>query len=145
MHIPHDAKIVVADGERALFLRNAGDDGLVDFKVVAHEEIDNPPTREQGTDKPGRFNDAGPGRSAVADTDWHELEKERFAHHLAERLQKLVHNHPETKLIVVAPPKIMGEIRPAMHKEVADCVIGEVTKDLTNHPVAEMEKILKDA
>lgn len=145
MKIPHDAKIVVADGERALFLRNAGDDGLVDFKVVSHEEIDNPPTREQGTDKPGRFNDAGPGRSAVADTDWHELEKERFAHHLAERLQKLVHNHPETKLIVVAPPKIMGEIRPAMHKEVADCVIGEVTKDLTNHPVAEMEKILKDA
>ncbi|MEW5422135.1 host attachment protein [Amorphus sp. 3PC139-8] len=145
MKIPHDAKIVVADGERALFLRNAGDDELVDLKVVEHEEIDNPPTREQGTDKPGRFNDAGPGRSAVADTDWHELEKERFAHHLAERLHKLVHNHPHTKLILVAAPKVMGDVRPALHKEVAECVIGEISKDLTNHPVAEMEKILKES
>lgn len=145
MKVPYDAKIVVADGSRALFLRNAGDDELIDLHVVEHEEIDNPPTREQGTDKAGGFNNAGPGRSTAEATDWHELEKERFAHHLVERLQKLVHNRPHTKLILVATPKLMGEMRPALTKEVAACVIGEVAKDLTHHPVSEMEKILKEA
>lgn len=143
MKVPNDAKIVVADGARALFLRNAGDEELIDLRVVDHEEIDNPPTREQGTDKPGRFNDAGPGRSAVADTDWHELEKERFAHHLAERLRKLVHNKPHARLVLVATPKILGELRSALHKEVEACVIGELDKDLTNHPIDEIEKIVQ--
>lgn len=142
MKVPYDTNIVVADGSRALFLRNAGDDGLIDLKVFDQEEIDNPPTREQGTDKPGRFNDAGPGRSAVADTDWHELEKERFAHHLAERLYKLVQKRPHTKLILVAAPKVLGEMREALHKEVGACVIGELAKDLTHHPVSEIEKIV---
>lgn len=145
MKVPYNANVVVADGSRALFLRNAGDDGLIDLKVVDREEIDNPPTREQGTDKPGRFDDAGPGRSAVDDTDWHELEKERFAHHLADRLHRLVHNKPHPKLILVAAPKILGEMRDALHKEVGACIIGELAKDLTNHPVSEIEKIVHAA
>jgi Bacterial archaeo-eukaryotic release factor family 12 len=50
------------------------------------EEHKDPPSREQGTDAPGRAcSSVGEIRSAVEPTDWHELEKGRFAALIAER------------------------------------------------------------
>ena len=46
------------------------------------------------------------------------------------------------KLIVVAPPKTLGELRKHYHKEVANRLVAEIPKDLTGHPVAEIEKII---
>ena len=54
LNIPHNAWILVGDGERALILRNDGDEkfpNLVTQEAIRHE---NPATREQGTDRPGR-------------------------------------------------------------------------------------------
>src|SRR5713101_1903162 len=52
--IPHDSLILVGDGQKALFLRNRGSAQHVDLVVERILERDNPPTREQGTDRPGR-------------------------------------------------------------------------------------------
>ena len=73
-------------------------------------EQDNPPTREQGSDRPGRYND-GPSvhRSAVEDTDWHRLGKERFADEIAERLYKLAHRGDFDEIVLIAPPLVLGE------------------------------------
>lgn len=141
--IPHDAWVLVADGEKALILRNEGDAEYPNLEVTRLIEQDNPPTHEQGTDRPGRFND-GPSvhRSAVQDTDWHRLAEERFAKDIAEKLYKAAHANRFDKLIVVAPPRALGELREAFHQEVEARVIAEIDKDLTNHPVDEMEKII---
>ena len=82
--LKHGLWLVVADGEKALFLQNEGDATYPNFEVVREMEQENPPTREQGSDRPGRFND-GPSahRSAVADTDWHQVGKVRFADEIA--------------------------------------------------------------
>lgn len=146
IRLEHGTWVVVADGEKALFLRNEGDNlhpHLTVFREMAEE---NPPTREQGSDRPGRFND-GPTvhRSAVADTDWHRVAKERFAESVAERLYKLAHRGEFEWLVLVAPPVVLGEIRKQLHKEVSDKVTAELPKTLTNHPVPEIEKILTDA
>ena len=45
-------------------------------------------------------------------------------------------------LVIVAPPRTLGELRKHYHKEVQKRLAGEVAKDLTGHPVAEIEKIL---
>ena len=79
--IPHDAFVFVGDGRKALFLRNEGDEmfpNLVTERVFVDE---NPPTHEQGTDRPGRaFPSAHAiGHSAMETTDWHEIEEHRFA------------------------------------------------------------------
>jgi len=61
--LPHDALVFVGDGQKALFLRNAGTEkspNLTTERVFVEE---NPPTREQGTDRPGRaFKSAGTTR-----------------------------------------------------------------------------------
>ncbi|WP_025312851.1 baeRF12 domain-containing protein [Roseicyclus elongatus] len=138
--------VLVADGEKALLLENIGDADYPQLEVRREDEQDNPKTAEQGTDKPGRFND-GPNvqRSAVEETDWHRLEQMRFADDLADMLYKRAHAHGFKRLIIAASPKILGELRHQMHKEVADKVVGEVDKTLTNHPVDDMARHIAEA
>ncbi len=141
--LEHDMWVVVADGEKALFLRNEGDAQYPHLQVFREVHDENPPTREQGTDRPGRFHDgASPHRSAVEDTDWHRIEKERFAKGISERLYKMAHRNDFQRLVIVAPPVVLGEMRKEFHKEVEDRIVAEVPKTLTNHTVDEMEKIL---
>lgn len=144
--LDHDVWVVVADGEKGLFLRNEGDQQYPHLIVVREVKEENPPTREQGTDQPGRNND-GPSahRSAIEETDWHRIAKERFANEIADRLYKLAHRSAFQKIVLVAPPLVLGELRKQLHKEVADKVIGEVSKTLTNHPIDEIERILQTA
>lgn len=144
--LKHGIWVVVADGEKALFLRNEGDAKFPNLQVVRRVEQDNPPSHEQGSDRPGRFND-GPNvhRSAVDDTDWHRLGKERFADEIAQRLYAMATKGEFEDIVLVAPPLVLGEMRRKLHKMVAERVRGEVPKTLTNHPVWEIETLLQAA
>jgi len=79
----------------------------------------------------------------VDDTDWHQLSKDRFAAELAEILYKQAHKGKFDKIVLVAPPNTLGELRREMHQEVANKVVGEIPKTLTNHPIEEIENIVK--
>lgn len=146
INLKHGLWVVVADGEKALFLKNEGDAKYPNFQVVQEMEQDNPATREQGTDRPGRYSD-GPSahRSAVQDTDWHRVGKERFADEIAERLYKLAHRGAFGEIVLVAPPLVLGELRKKLHKEVDEKVTAEIAKTLTNHAVFDIENILQAA
>lgn len=134
--------VLVADGEKALFFENAGNRKTPNFKVVRELELENPPTREQGTDSPGRMNDVGSGQSAMEETDWHRLAQDRFAKDAAELLYKYAHRNRFKQIVLCAAPRILGELRKELHPEVTAKVIGEVPKNLTNHPVDQIERIL---
>lgn len=138
--------IVVADGEKALFLENRGDTQYPDLQVVQEMEQANPATREQGSDRPGRYSD-GPSvhRSAVEDTDWHRLGKERFADEIAERLYKLAHRGAFKEMVLIAPPQVLGDMRRKLHKEVAEKITVEISKTLTNHTIVDIENLLQAA
>lgn len=141
--IDHDAWVMVGDGEKALFLRNEGDATHPNLEVMDVMEQDNPRTSEQGTDRPGRaFSSMGSRRSAMQETNWHKLEKHRFAKEIADTLYTAAHKGQYSKLVIAAPPMIMGDIRKALHKEVSDKVVAEVSKDLTNMPAHEIERVL---
>ncbi|WP_418001092.1 host attachment protein [Mesorhizobium erdmanii] len=146
INLRHGIWVMVADGEKALFLKNAGDNLYPNLEVVHQMEQENPPTREQGTDSPGRYND-GPSvhRSAVEDTDWHRIGKERFADEIAAWLYKLAHRGEFDEIVLVAPPLVLGTMRKKLHKEVGDKVTAEIPKTLTNHAVFEIEALLKAA
>jgi protein required for attachment to host cells len=144
--LAHDIWVVVADGEKALFLRNEGDAEYPNLQVMRQLKEENPPTHDQGTDRPGRFQDGpSPHRSAAEETDWHRIAKERFADEIAERLYKYAHRGDFQKLVIVAPPLVLGEMRQKLHKEVSGRVEAEIAKTLTGHPVDQIEKILMAA
>ncbi|TPM09942.1 Host attachment protein [Mesorhizobium sp. B2-3-11] len=144
--LKHGIWVLVADGEKALLLKNVGDTKFPNLEVVHLMEQENPPTREQGSDSPGRYND-GPSvhRSAVEETDWHRIGKERFAEEIAARLYKLAHDGEFDSIVLVAPPVVLGAMRKKLHKEVGDKVTAEISKTMTNHGIPEIEALLQAA
>ena len=141
--IPHNSIVVVGDGRKALFLRNDGSPLHPKLSVVRLLEHELPPTRELGTDRPGRHaGPAGAPRSAVEETDWHHLEETRFAHTVAETLTRAATANSGLQIVLVAPPKTMGELRASVHKSLKQHIVGEITRDLTSHPVPQIEKLL---
>lgn len=141
--VSHNTLILVGDGQKALFLRNKGHAQKVRLVVEQVLERDNPPTREQGSDRPGRTNaSVGVARSAMEEADWHYIAEERFAGELADALYRHAHANLFEKLIIIAPPKVLGNIRKALHAEVIARVTAEIPKELTSHPVAEIERLV---
>ena len=147
MQVPHNTFVVVADGKKMLFLRNEGDAEYPKLEVERKVEHEDPEDRELKTDEPGSTFDAsgGAGRSSYEEVDFHQLEEDRFAHETAEMLKRRALRNEFDSLIVVAPPRTLGELRKHYHKEVEKRLAGEVAKDLTGHPVPEIEKILQAA
>ncbi len=141
--VHNGAWVLVGDGRKALFFINKGSRDLLDLRVVETRIDENPATRDQGTDRPGRaFASVGGARSAVGDTDWHEVEEERFARAIAERINAGAEANEFSEIVIVAPPKTLGEIRKDLSKKAQGKVAGELGKDLTRHPLADIDKAL---
>lgn len=146
MQVPHNAFVVVADGRKMLFLRNEGDAAHPNLQVERKRVQANPADGDQKSDSPGRaFQSVGTRRSAFEETDFHQLEEERFAADTAELLKARALNNDFETLVVVAPPKTLGELRKNYHKEVENRLAGEIDKDLTRHTIPEIEQALLDA
>lgn len=141
--VHNGAWVVVGDGRHALFLYNHGDPDLLDLRVIEARVEDNPPTREQGADAPGRlFSSRGGMRGAIEPTDWHELEKEHFAREIATRINKAAASGELQEIVIIAPPRVLGELRKELSPQAAARVKGELDRDLTHHPLPEIEKAL---
>lgn len=143
MLVPHNALILVADGRKFLFLRNRGTLGEPVLAFEGGAEKESPSTAEQGTDRPGRaFASSGSARSAMAQTDFHQLDEDRFAAGVAEHLGLLAKSGDFDDLIVIAPPKCLAELRANFDKPVTSRIVAELAKDLTRHPIGEITQIL---
>jgi protein required for attachment to host cells len=142
MRVPRNSYVLVADGRKRLFFRNEGDADAPALTVVEALEADNPPTREQVTDAPGRASSPVNGGGSLAGADAHRIEEERFAAETAELLRKRTLAGENEDLIIVAPPKTLGELRKHFHKEVEKRIVREVGKDLTGSPVKAIEQLL---
>lgn len=143
LRVPHNALVLVGDGQKALFLRNKGNPSRVSLVVEEILERDNPPTRAQGSDRPGRVSASiGIARSAMEEADWHHIAKERFAAELSQALYRHAHANRFDKLVIIAPPKVLGDLRKAFHAEVTARISAEIPKELTSHPVAAIERLI---
>ena len=135
--------VVVADGEKALILGNNGEKfnprlGLLE-KVQSAVDTDS----EQLSDRPGRLSD-GPSvhRSSVEQTDLHDRNKQQFARELAALLNSKAVNRQFEELVIVAPSNILHALRDGLEGAATASIVGELDKDLTNHPVAKIRDIV---
>ena len=144
-HLSGDTRVLVADGTRALVLRNDGDGAFPNLRLERSYEQDNPATREQGSDKPGRTNDSLGRRSAMETTDWHKVAEDRFVQGIADDMAKDLQAGAFTNFILAAPAIALGEFRKASSSALTEATIMEIDKDLTNHPIDKIEKIVVKA
>lgn len=135
--------VAVADGEKAVILQNMDIDARPDLRVLSVKEIDNPPARDQGVARAGRMNDGSAGgarKSAFEETDFHRLAKAQFAKDLAARLGKAAHSGLFDRLVIVAPPGTLGELRAHYSPDLKTRLVAEIDKDLIKHPIEDIEK-----
>jgi protein required for attachment to host cells len=142
----HGEWIVVCDGAKALVLENIGDAKFPNLKTREVFEQKDLPTHELGEDVPGRSNaSVGRNRSSFEQTDWHDQSEQAFLTQLAQRLDAAVAAGKTKSLIVVAPPRALGMLRPAYSHALKSAVRVELDKDLVKMPVGEIEKHLTGA
>lgn len=146
MELAHKTEICVVDGEKLLLLVNEGDDEYPNLTVVRKDKQENPSDGELSANRPGHVGEsARPGGHSYEDTDFHQLAEDRFAKDAADILYKRAHQGKFDRLIVVAPPNTLGEIRKHYHKEVESRLVGEVDKEATNLPPDDIAKMVKAA
>jgi protein required for attachment to host cells len=61
---------------------------------------------------------------------------------VAAALERLVRDRKVKTLVVAALPRTLAELRHAFHADIKGRIVGEIQKDLTKHPVAEIERHL---
>jgi protein required for attachment to host cells len=138
--IPAEAVVLVADGRKALVLSNRGDAKFPNLQLEwTSESAPNPPNHEQGRERPGRVRaSVGQARSAVETADWHDRKEAAFVKETAANLEGRARGR---KVIVIAPPRALADLRPAL-ADISVDVIAEIAKELTNHPLHEIEAAL---
>lgn len=143
LQIKNGAWVLVCDGKKALILRNEGDADLLNLRRASVTEQANPATRDQGSDAPGQgFAPGGTRQGSLGETDYHAIEEERFADVLAADLNKGALAQAYKELVVVAPPKILAELRREFSKHTQERIAAEIPKDLVHHTIPEIEKLL---
>ncbi|WP_417805791.1 host attachment protein [Thalassospira lucentensis] len=145
--MPHNNQwILVADGGRAHVVAVKNNEDGPQLETVHEMIADNRSSSEIASDKPGRgFANPGGNQQRHAmppSTDPHEHAQMEFVDDVMSYLTAKRNAGKFDSLIVVAPPKIMGEARQKMSKPVSQALDGEITKDLTKLPLSELPQHL---
>jgi protein required for attachment to host cells len=141
--LEHSTWVLICDGGKAILAENAGDAAAPNLQVRETFEHPDPPTHEQGTDRPGRkFAGIGEARSATEPTDFHTQAEENFLRTIAHRLERNIGERHIRNLIVVAPPKAIGVLRRAFSPAVRNVLHHEIEKDYVHMPMYEVERHL---
>lgn len=141
---PTTTWILIADGAHArLFANHGPGKGIeaVEGGVISH---DHRPDHELLRDSPTRtFESVGETRHAITPkTDPHRELKRDFARQLAELLDRSYTAKAFDRLVLVAPPTALGDLRAALSDHLKPHIYAELDKDLVKTPTAELPQHL---
>lgn len=99
-----------------------------------------PPTRELQSDRaPRTFDSVGYGRHAIErSTAPRRVWKREFARQVAEMIETAAATHAFDRIAIAAPPSMLGDLRAALPKSVADKIVAELPRDLVKTPDSEL-------
>ena len=104
------------------------------------------PTRELGTDRPGRQEGWGGAHHSVESrADWHEQAKADFIKSFAETAARKAASAKVERVLLVAPPQVLGQLRQAMPRHLHDKISQEIGKDFTKASEHDLPRLLHAA
>jgi protein required for attachment to host cells len=146
MALPNQALVLVIDGRKMLFFRNHGDETQIDLRTEKHDEREDAYDRDMKTDAPGNAATGMKGggdthRPAYSETDYHQQEEDKWVKDAADQLRRRALANNFEALAIVAPPKALGVLRQALHKEVERRVVLTLNKEMSGRPVPDIEAL----
>jgi protein required for attachment to host cells len=138
--------IVIADGAHAKVYQYSKEKPKLETVKDISFEIDLPRTHDIVSDRAGRsFESQGRTRHAKSGrSDPHRELKRNLAHKVADALNSRLTDKRYDKLVLVAPPVTLGDLRDALAKRVQARVVAEVAEDLIKVPASRLPTHLAD-
>lgn len=134
MILPNGATVAVIDGEKVKMFRNTGHEDAPKLTALADPAI--------SQDNHG----SGAGHhSSAANPDHGQLEEDSHTAGVAAVLNKAASVGDIKHLVVIASPRALGELRKHYGKPLSAVLHKEITKDLTGHSIADIEKAIAAA
>jgi len=127
MLLHHDTTVVVADGRTMKVFRNAGTE-----VAPRLEARDSPRLGHDGHGSGGRHH------SSSANPDDTQLDEDSFAAAVGTWLNAEVLAGRIARLVVVAPPRALGEIRRRYHPQLEKRLAAEISHELVDATPAEL-------
>ena len=136
--------VAVCDGRKALLLQNCGTREFPKLETRESFEQENPPTHLQGSAPPGRaYSPAGGRRGSVEEADTHDRAERTFLEAFAGCIDSYVRNRDIRSLILVAPPRALGMIRPAISEATQRVLVAQLDHDYVKLPLYQIEQHLR--
>ena len=126
---------VIADGGRARFVERDERGAFRTVSSFVSTEL-HAKASDLGRDRPARvLESATPGRSAIEPRrDLKDAAKQDFVKLVAEQIDVEHGRGQFDNLVLVAPPGVLTELKNHLSKAMAERVVNDVQKDLTNVP-----------
>jgi protein required for attachment to host cells len=138
--------VLVADGAHArIFVNDGVGKGVQELKdraFVGNRLHD----RDIQADKPGRaFDSQGQGRHSMEPrTDPQQHEEREFLRDVVEWIAAKPQDDQYDRLVLMAAPHALGDLRGLLSKQLAAKVVAEIPKNLTKSTAADVESHLTD-
>ncbi|SEO60031.1 Protein required for attachment to host cells [Salinihabitans flavidus] len=136
--------IVLASESRVRLLENAGvGKGVTERLDKMASEFDDVDTRY--ADAPGRMQ-AAPGKAGhgfARPSSEREQMREGFARHVIEVMEAEWAKGDFDRLVIAAPPKMLGELRADLPEQLSKVIHADLDKDLVKLPVIDIPKHLE--
>lgn len=133
MLIAKGTTVAVTDGEKLTLYNNAGDERDIKLVELAHHAVD----REAGTSGGHQSSSGNPDRSQAAE--------DGFSAGVVQYLNQQVLSGGIARLVIVAAPRALGEMRKHYHKALDAKLQGEIAKELTRHSISDVEAAVASA
>ena len=134
MQLPRGATVAVADGETLNMFRNAGDEGHPQLTAMPTEVVD------------GDHKGVSTGHNdSAGNHDPNQAAEDGFAFGVAELLNRQVLTGKVEGLVIVAPPRMLGELRKHYHAKLSAVLLGEIAKELTGRSAGDVEAAIAAA
>ena len=134
MQLPIGVTVAVLDGERFSLFRNTGDEANPKLAAVPHAAIDDD---HKGSSIGHQSSSANPSGG--------QADEDGFTVGAADYLNKQVLAGKIDTLIVIAPPRALGELRKHYHKALSAVLRGEIAKELVGLNTDDLEKAIAAA
>lgn len=134
MQLPKGATVAVADGAKLVLFRNTGEGDHPKLTAMATPDID---AHNKGSGGRHQDSDANPSGG--------QINEDGFAAGTAAWLNSQALTNKIDALVVIAAPRTLGELRKHYHKGLTAKIVAEISKDLTGHPAADIEKAIAAA
>lgn len=139
MLLPHGTAFAVVDGTKFEFFRNTGTEAEPRL-----DPVDTPDLELTNFSAGVRRNDANERFTARTGNGANDsFDESAHAIAVADWLNHQVLQHKIDKLVIVADPKSLGEMRKRYHKQLEGVLLTELAKTMTGRPTAEIVNALK--